>query len=250
MESRDVDVELGMSRIAARLERAGATSDLEELADDLLTAAGADRAADDVALLLVRLSPAATQLRKTQLLLSGLADVALARRAVAAVADAVQPQRSSAVVQVASELAANAVEHAGPPVEFRAFATAHRVVVETTDRSALPPVRRRSGRDDERAGGWRSSARSPTPGASGSGSAARPPGPSSAPDPESAAASRTARGLPFSAAESRRPLPSHRAARLPFSAAERRRWGGREAEIDVQSRGGSTSRSTKERRRP
>ncbi len=153
VESRDVDVELGMSRIAARLERAGATSDLEELADDLLTAAGADRAADDVALLLVRLSPAATQLRKTQLLLSGLADVALARRAVAAVADAVQPQRSSAVVQVASELAANAVEHAGPPVEFRAFATAHRVVVETTDRSALPPVRRRSGRDDERGRG-------------------------------------------------------------------------------------------------
>ncbi|HYJ75556.1 MAG TPA: SpoIIE family protein phosphatase [Kineosporiaceae bacterium] len=153
VESRDVDVELGMSRIAARLGHAGSATDLEELADSLLTAAGADRAADDVALLLVRLSPSAAQLRRTQLLLSGLADVARARRAVSAIAQVAQPDRSAAIVQVTSELAANAVEHAGPPVELRAFATAQRVVVETTDRSALPPVRRHSGRDDERGRG-------------------------------------------------------------------------------------------------
>jgi anti-sigma regulatory factor (Ser/Thr protein kinase) len=153
VESRDVDVELGMSRIAARLEEAGAAVDLEELADSLLTAAGADSAADDVALLLVRLSSSAAQLRRAHLLLSELSDVARARRAVAAIADAAQPGRSAAIVQVTSELAANAVEHAGPPVELRAFATAQRVVVETTDRSALPPVRRQSGRDDERGRG-------------------------------------------------------------------------------------------------
>jgi anti-sigma regulatory factor (Ser/Thr protein kinase) len=153
VESRDVDVELGMSRLAARLEDAGAAVDLEELADSLLTAAGADRAADDVALLLVRLSSSATQLRRTHLLLTELSDVARARRAVAAIAQAAQPDRSAAIVQVTSELAANAVEHAGPPVELRAFATSQRVVVETTDRSALPPVRRRSSRDDERGRG-------------------------------------------------------------------------------------------------
>jgi anti-sigma regulatory factor (Ser/Thr protein kinase) len=142
-----------MSRIAARLERAAANADLEELADSLLTAAGADRAADDVALLLLRLSPAAAQLRRTQLVLTGLSDVAGVRRAVAAIADAGQPGRHAEIVQVASELAANAVEHAGVPVELRAFATRQRVVVETTDRSALPPVRRRSGHDDERGRG-------------------------------------------------------------------------------------------------
>ena len=153
VESREVDVELGMARLAARLERAGAGASLEELADALLTAAGADRGADDVALLLVRLSPAAAQVRRTQLLLSSLSDVALARRAAAAVAEATQPGRASAIVQVTSELAANAVEHGGPPVELRAYATRQRLVVQTTDRSALPPVRRWSGREDERGRG-------------------------------------------------------------------------------------------------
>jgi anti-sigma regulatory factor (Ser/Thr protein kinase) len=153
VESRDVDLELGMSRIAACMADAAPTVDLEELADSLLTAAGADRAADDVALLLVRLSSSAAQLRRAHLLLSELSDVARARRAVAAIADVAQPDRAAAIVQVTSELAANAVEHAGPPVELRAFATRQRVVVETTDHSALPPVRRRSSRDDERGRG-------------------------------------------------------------------------------------------------
>jgi anti-sigma regulatory factor (Ser/Thr protein kinase) len=54
---------------------------------------------------------------------------------------------------VTSELAANAVEHGGPPVELRAYATRQRLVVQTTDRSALPPVRRWSGREDERGRG-------------------------------------------------------------------------------------------------
>jgi serine phosphatase RsbU (regulator of sigma subunit)/anti-sigma regulatory factor (Ser/Thr protein kinase) len=153
VESREVDLELGMARLAACLERAGSTTDLEWLADTLLTAAGADAAADDVALLLVRLSPAAAQLHRTQLVLSGLADVAIARRAVSVMAHVVQPERASSIVQVTSELAANAVEHAGPPVELRAYATAQRLVVQTTDRSALPPVRRHSGREDERGRG-------------------------------------------------------------------------------------------------
>jgi anti-sigma regulatory factor (Ser/Thr protein kinase) len=153
VESRLVDLELGMARLAACLERAGSTADLEALADTLLTAAGADAAADDVALLLVRLSPAAAQLHRAHLLLSGLADVAVARRAVCAMADVVQPRRASSIVQVTSELAANAVEHAGPPVELKAYATAQRFVVQTTDRSALPPVRRRLGREDERGRG-------------------------------------------------------------------------------------------------
>jgi serine phosphatase RsbU (regulator of sigma subunit)/anti-sigma regulatory factor (Ser/Thr protein kinase) len=153
VESRDVDLELGMARLAACLERAGSTSDLEWLADTLLTAAGADAAADDVALLLVRLSPAAAQLHRAQLLLSGLADVAIARRAVSVMAHVVQPDRASSIVQVTSELAANAVEHAGPPVELRAYATTQRLVVQTTDRSALPPVRRHTGREDERGRG-------------------------------------------------------------------------------------------------
>jgi anti-sigma regulatory factor (Ser/Thr protein kinase) len=153
VESREVDVELGMARLAARLEEAGSTRDLHALADELLTSSGADAAADDVALLLVRLSPAAAQLRRTQLLLTELGDVAAARRAVAAVAAATQPDRAAAIVQVTSELAANAVEHAGPPVELRAYATAQRLVVQTTDRSALPPVRRLSGREDERGRG-------------------------------------------------------------------------------------------------
>jgi anti-sigma regulatory factor (Ser/Thr protein kinase) len=153
VESRLVDVELGMTRLAACLEHAGSTAELEALADTLLTAAGADAAADDVALLLVRLSPAAAQLHRAQMLLSRLADVALARREVCAMAHVVQPDRAAAIVQVTSELAANAVEHAGPPVELRAYATAQRLVVQTTDRSALPPVRRHSGRDDERGRG-------------------------------------------------------------------------------------------------
>jgi anti-sigma regulatory factor (Ser/Thr protein kinase) len=153
VESREVDVELGMARLAGRLEEAGSTQDLQALAEELLTSSGADAAADDVALLLVRLSPAAAQLRRTQLLLTALADVAAARRAVAAVATATQPDRAPAIVQVTSELAANAVEHAGPPVELRAYATTQRLVVQTTDRSALRPVRRRSGREDERGRG-------------------------------------------------------------------------------------------------
>ncbi len=101
----------------------------------------------------MRLSPGAAQLRRTQLLLTELADVAAARRAVTSVAAATQPERAAAIVQVTSELAANAVEHAGPPVELRAYATAQRLVVQTTDRSALPPVRRLSGREDERGRG-------------------------------------------------------------------------------------------------
>ncbi len=153
VESREVDVELGMSRLAAHLEHAGSTHDLEALADELLTSSGADAAADDVALLLVRLSTGAAQSHRTQLLLTDVADVAAARRSVAVIAAATQPERAGAVVQVTSELAANAVEHAGPPVELRAYATAQRLVVQTTDRSALRPVRRRSGREDERGRG-------------------------------------------------------------------------------------------------
>ncbi len=153
VESREVDVELGMTRLASCLEAAGGSASLEELADALLTAAGADRAADDVALLLVRLSPAAAQVQRTQLLLSSLSDVAAARRAVAAVAAATRPDRAGAIIQVTSELAANALEHAGPPVELRAYATRQRLVVQTTDRSALPAVRRSSDRDDERGRG-------------------------------------------------------------------------------------------------
>src|SRR4051794_1610090 len=153
VESREVDVELGMTRLAACLEAAGDSGSLEELADSLLTAAGADRAADDVALLLVRLSPAAAQVQRTQLLLSSLSDVAAARRAVTAVAAATRPDLAGAIVQVTSELAANALEHAGPPVELRAYATRQRLVVQTTDRSALPAVGRWSDRDDERGRG-------------------------------------------------------------------------------------------------
>jgi anti-sigma regulatory factor (Ser/Thr protein kinase) len=153
VESREVDLELGMARLASCLQRAGSGADLEGLADTLLTAAGADAAADDLALLLVRLSPAAAQSHRAQLLLSGLADVAVARRAVSGMAHIVQPERASSIVQVTSELAANAVEHAGPPVELRAYATAQRLVVQTTDRSALPPVLRHSGREDERGRG-------------------------------------------------------------------------------------------------
>jgi hypothetical protein len=183
VESRDVDVELGMSRIAARLEEARAAVDLEELADSLLTAAGADSAADDVALLLVRLSSSAAQLRRAHLLLSELSDVARARRAVAAIADAAQPGRSAAIVQVTSELAANAVEHAGPPVELRAFATRSGSSSRRRTAPRCRPCGASPAGTTSAAAVWLSSRHSPTPGASGSVSAARPPGPSSAPDP-------------------------------------------------------------------
>ena len=145
VESREVDVELGMARLAARLEEAGPTRDLEELADELLTAAGADR-------------------RGGRRRAAAGAAVAAAPRSCGAPSccspssptSPRPPRRRSGRGRHPAgaggcdragdrELAANAVEHAGPPVELRAFATAQRLVVRD-DRpvgaaAGAPPLR-------------------------------------------------------------------------------------------------------------
>ena len=168
VESREVDVELGMTRLARVSRRAGGSASLEELADTLLTAAGADRAADDVALLLVRLSPAAAQVQRTQLLLSSLSDVAAARRAVAAVAAATRPDRAGAIIQVTSGSRLNALEHAGAPVDCGLREPGGGSSCRRRTRSALPSVRRCRPRRRARPGAGAGRRPSPTPGACGS----------------------------------------------------------------------------------
>jgi len=153
VESRDVDLDVGIARLAAELEKVVPDGDLEVAADRLLAAAGSAGGQDDVALVLLRVTAAAAPSARAQWVLAGLADTAVARRVVRGLARDAVPDRVDEAVQVASELAANALEHGAPPVRLRVHATAHRLVIAATDTSALAPRPTVAGVDDERGRG-------------------------------------------------------------------------------------------------
>jgi anti-sigma regulatory factor (Ser/Thr protein kinase) len=153
VESRDVDLDVGIARLAAELEKVVPDGDLEVAADRLLAAAGPAGGQDDVALVLLRVTAAAAPSARAQWVLAGLADTAVARRVVRDLARGAVPDRVDEAVQVASELAANALEHGAPPVRLRVHATAHRLVIAATDTSALAPRPTVAGVEDERGRG-------------------------------------------------------------------------------------------------
>ena len=146
VESRLVEVDVGVARLAADVAAADADVALDDLADELLTRADGT---DDTALVLVRLAPTTVAPGRLERWLVSLADVASSRRAVTDLTAQHVPELADAATQVCAELLANGIQHAGPPVRLRVLATSERLVLEVTDTSASRPRQRVAARDDE-----------------------------------------------------------------------------------------------------
>jgi anti-sigma regulatory factor (Ser/Thr protein kinase) len=129
---------------------------LADVPDALVTALLPDGPDDDIAILLARITDEADRTRSV-------------RRRVPAEASAVQETRDfvtatltgwavpaalrSDIVLLTSELVANAVLHARPPIDLRLRRTAVTVIVEVVDSAPFLPRKLRPTADDERGRG-------------------------------------------------------------------------------------------------
>jgi anti-sigma regulatory factor (Ser/Thr protein kinase) len=139
VEDRTQDLDEGIARVARLLSETEIDVELDELADSLLREVAPTTGVDDIAFVIVRLTPAGAPVARVQQTLHGLAGVPDARRAVTALAQEHLPVAADAAALVAGELLANALQHAGAPVTMRAHVTSERLVVEVEDTSALVP---------------------------------------------------------------------------------------------------------------
>jgi anti-sigma regulatory factor (Ser/Thr protein kinase) len=152
VERRDRDIDEQITALQDTVQRVFADGpDLEAAADQLLAAfrPAASQPPDDVTLLLTRI-PEGPRSSRTVLLLPEARSAGLARSEVRAtltqwgVADL-----ADTTCLLATELLANAVQHARSPVEMRLYLTAGEVIVEVTDDSAQLPQRCLPADDDE-----------------------------------------------------------------------------------------------------
>jgi PAS domain S-box-containing protein len=146
VETRDADLEVGLRRLAARLD-AGAP-DLDRLAGDV---AGDPDRDDDVAVLLVRPEPAT---RPPTVRLEIGADVREAARARTVALDTLgtwgEPAALADVAElVVSELVTNALRYGGGQMCLQLSRHEDGVVVEVYDEGVGTPRRRRAGADEE-----------------------------------------------------------------------------------------------------
>lgn len=139
VEDRTQDLDEGIARVARLLSEADDDVKLDDLADRLLREVAPTTGEDDIALVLVRLTPPGAPVARAQRTLHSLDDVPDARRAVTSLAREHLPMVADATALVAGELLTNALQHAGAPVRMRAHVTSERLVVEVEDTSALVP---------------------------------------------------------------------------------------------------------------
>jgi PAS domain S-box-containing protein len=154
IETRGEDLDVGVSRLCAVLDRATATpgASLEQVCDtvvDTLRPHDSDRESDDLALLTARLS----RLPENRMLHRSFpAERHVVRLARHAVTETLRTWRLEAVADRAellvSELVTNAVRHARGPVELRMVRGAS-LLVEVTDPVPDPPRERTASPDDE-----------------------------------------------------------------------------------------------------
>ena len=151
VESRSHDLDEGLDRLCRTMARG--PHGLEELADAVLAAAGADGSDDDSALLLVRVPfDVATRSRTVVL------DVPRERALLIDVrARARESMRGWALLDevvdtatlLASELVTNGLVHGKGPVELRLRLTRDRLVIEAEDGGHHMPRRRAAAQDEE-----------------------------------------------------------------------------------------------------
>jgi len=157
VERRGEDVDLGIARLAAALARR-AGQDPADLVAGLLEELLPEEAEDDVAVLALRVRPAAVLASRSAALAAVPSSARAARRLLAAVlaeAGCADPDRAAVAELLVSELATNAIHHgAGPEIAVdvvvRAAAGASSVLrVEVADASPARPVRRHAAPTDE-----------------------------------------------------------------------------------------------------
>jgi PAS domain S-box-containing protein len=146
VESRDQDFDEGVAKLAAAFVELGGLANLDEAADALIEAMGRTREhADDVALVLLRVQASAIPRASFDLTVRHGRAVSEARRSAADFVVASCPARPDVaqhLLQVVSELLANALEHGRGPAVLHVHVTDVRVVVEVTDQAVARPVRR------------------------------------------------------------------------------------------------------------
>ncbi|MFG3530858.1 SpoIIE family protein phosphatase [Streptomyces sp. NPDC047917] len=150
IEGRDSDLDEGMAELSRRLARPGAaTAPLRELGQEIISARPAHQLADDVTLLLARTHAVPAGNTAVWPVAADPAAVARLRQ------DAAQQLRAWGLEElvfttelVLSELATNAIRHAGGPVEVRLI-RAGQLTCEVSDPSATQPRMRRALLTDE-----------------------------------------------------------------------------------------------------
>jgi PAS domain S-box-containing protein len=146
VETRDADLDVGLRRLAARIDPS--TDDLDRLAADV--AGGPDRD-DDVALLLVRTDPAT---RPPTVRLEIGADVREASRARAVTLDTLRawgepPPLGDSAELVVSELVTNSLRYGAGQAWMQLSRHGDGVVVEVYDEGVGTPRRRRATAEEE-----------------------------------------------------------------------------------------------------
>ncbi|NHC47570.1 SpoIIE family protein phosphatase [Motilibacter aurantiacus] len=149
VERRDSDIDAGIDRLVAELERVGGLeSGVPEALVSAMLPEGPD---DDIAILLARVSGAGAARVATMDVPPDRSAVIDARHFVASTLTlwGVAPDRQDDVILLVSELVTNAIVHGRPPVELRIRHGADVVVLEVIDSAAYYPRRMRPTEDDE-----------------------------------------------------------------------------------------------------
>jgi signal transduction histidine kinase/DNA-binding response OmpR family regulator len=154
VEHRDQGIDDGIDLLSAELSAIGGA--LAEVPDHLVSRLLPGGPADDVAILLARITDEAERTRSVQRQVQAEASaVPETREFVNRTLSgwAVPASVTADIVLLTSELVANAVLHGRPPIELRLRRTANHVIVEVFDAAPFLPRKLRPSPDDERGRG-------------------------------------------------------------------------------------------------
>jgi signal transduction histidine kinase/DNA-binding response OmpR family regulator len=154
VEHRDSGIDQGIDLLSEQLH--DVRGPLDDVPDALVTKLLPAGPSDDIAILLARITDEADRARSVQRRIPAEASaVQHTREFVASTLAGWAVPRSLAadIVLLASELVANAVLHARPPIELRMRRTTGTVIVEVVDSAPFLPRKLRPTADDERGRG-------------------------------------------------------------------------------------------------
>jgi anti-sigma regulatory factor (Ser/Thr protein kinase) len=154
VEHRDQEIDQGIDLLDAELRRV--TGSLADVPDALVARLLPGGPADDIAILLARITDEAGRIRSVQRRIPSEASAVQHTRdfvTTTLAGWAVSPPLITDIVLLTSELVANAVLHARPPIELRLRRTAGHVIVEVFDSAPFLPRKLRPTPDDERGRG-------------------------------------------------------------------------------------------------
>jgi anti-sigma regulatory factor (Ser/Thr protein kinase) len=154
VEHRDQAIDTGIDLLSTELS--GVAGALAEVPDQLVAQLLPGGPADDVAILLARITDEAERTRSVQQRIVPEASAVSETRDFVGrtlAGWAVPSPLSADIVLLTSELVANAVLHGRPPIELRLRRTANHVIVEVFDAAPFLPRKLRPSPDDERGRG-------------------------------------------------------------------------------------------------